>query len=46
MWETKFFDSYIERDEWINANKHKYQIHVIFVNNGYAVEIKPLRRVY
>lgn len=42
MWGTKRFKSLKQQEEWIEANKNKYQISRIFVNNGYAVEYKPL----
>lgn len=46
MWQTKGFLTYQEMDKWINTNSGKYQIRVIFVNNGYAVEYRLLRKVY
>lgn len=45
MWETKLFKSFKQQEEWIEANKWRYQISRIFVNNGYAVEYKPLTRI-
>ena len=45
MWETKIFKSYKQQEEWIEANQNRYQISRIFVNNGYAVEYKPLTRI-
>jgi hypothetical protein len=46
MWGTKKFKSAHEQANWIGANAHRFQIVVLFVNNGYAVEFKKLRRVY
>ena len=46
MWTIKRFNSSHDQANWIGANQHRYQINVLFVNNGYAVEFKRLRRVY
>ena len=45
MWETKLFKSFKQQEEWIEANKKRYQISRIFVNDGYAVEYKPLTQI-
>lgn len=45
MWQTKHFKSFKQQEEWIEANKNRYQISRIFVNNGYAVEYKLLIRI-
>lgn len=45
MWQTKHFKSFKQQEEWIEANKNRYQISRIFVNNGYAVEYKPLTTI-
>lgn len=44
-WKTKEFKTYIEMDNWINKNSHKYRIEQIFVNNKYAVQYKDLIRI-
>lgn len=46
MWETKIFK--IEKDarDFININKNKYQSVLCFINNGFAVEYKKLKRIY
>jgi len=46
MWTKKYFKTLAEFRKWIEKNSHKYQIDIIFVNNGMAVEYRPLRRVY
>ena len=46
MWKIKTFKSDELRNKWIADNRHKYQTEVIFINNGYAVEYKKLRKVY
>jgi hypothetical protein len=45
MWETKRFKTYAQQAEWIASNKWRYSITVLFVNNGFAVEYKKLRRI-
>lgn len=45
MWETKYFRNERQMNAWINENKNKYRIDVIFVNNGYAVEYKPIKSI-
>lgn len=46
MWEVKNFKTLEAQKVWIARNEHKYQIIVLFVNNGYAVEYKKLRSAY
>lgn len=31
--------------KWIAKNKYKYQMTEVFVNNGYALEIRKLRQL-
>lgn len=45
MWETKFFKTFEQQQKWIEKNSSKYQIDVIIVANGYAVEYRKLRRI-
>ena len=45
MWKNKTFKTREAYDKWVAANSHKYQIEQIFVNNGYGVTYKPLRRI-
>jgi len=45
MWENKYFKSAEKRDKWIEKNKDKYVIDIIFINNGYGVEYKKIRRI-
>ncbi len=46
MWTIKCFKTAHEQANWIGANQHRFQIVPLFVNNGFAVEFKKLRRVY
>jgi hypothetical protein len=43
MWTLKRFKSFAEQLDWIIKNEHRYQINELLINNGYAVEYKPLR---
>ena len=43
MWEYKEFKTEQDRENWILSNRLKYQIEVIYINNGYAVEYRKLR---
>jgi hypothetical protein len=46
MWTIKRFKTSHAMANWIGANQHRFQIVPLYVNNGYAVEFKKLRRVY
>ena len=43
MWNFKEFKSYEQQMEWIDKNKHKYQIDIIYITNSYGVEYKELK---
>lgn len=43
MWTIKVFKTFEEMDKWARANKSKYYMHQIFLNNGYGIEYKPMR---
>lgn len=45
MWKHKMFHTQADQDEWIRVNGHRFVIEVVFVNNGYCVLYKPMRRV-
>ena len=45
MWTIKKFKTAADQAYWIAANAHRYQITPLFVNNGYAVEYKKLRKL-
>lgn len=40
MWETKTFKTQKSLNDFVDKNKHKYQIVPIFINNGFGLEIK------
>jgi len=46
MYTVKRFKTQSALDSFIQKNEHKIQYNVIYINNGYAVEYKPLRRAY
>lgn len=46
MWEVKKFKTQQTLDKWRETHGHKYQITEIFINNGYALEVRRLRRVH
>jgi CHASE1-domain containing sensor protein len=43
MWIVKKFKSQEKMNAWIVKNEHKVQYTILYVNNGYALEYKPLR---
>ena len=43
MWTLKQFKTSDSMNEWIKANEHRYQITIVFINNGYAIEYKKIR---
>ena len=44
MWEVKYFKTFSAQESWIEKNDYRFQIVRLFVNNGYAVEYRKLRR--
>ena len=46
MWTVKKFKTQSLLNQFIENNKHRYQIVTIYINNGYAVEYKKFIRVY
>ena len=45
-WKIKTFKSKESMSKWLAKNEHKIQWVEVFVNNGYAVEYRRLRRIY
>jgi len=43
MWQVKKFKTQQALNDWQANNSHRYQIDIIYINNGFAVEYKPLR---
>jgi len=46
MWTFKAFKTKQVMDKWLSRKAGKIQYVEIFINNGYAVEYRRLRRVY
>jgi hypothetical protein len=46
MWQIKTFKTQAELSRWCQRNYGKYQFVDLFINNGYGVEYRPLRKVY
>lgn len=45
MWKTKTFKTKKAMETFLSKNAHKIQWVEVFVNNGYALEYRPLRRI-
>lgn len=45
MWQTKTFKTHEARANWIAKNRHRVQYELTFVNNGYGVEYRKLRKI-
>lgn len=43
MWLIKTFKTLDKQRDFIKKYSNKYQIEIIFINNGYAVEYRPLK---
>lgn len=45
MWQTKEFKTKEAMMKFIDNSKNKRQVEIIYINNGYAVEFRKLRRI-
>lgn len=45
MWQTKKFKTREKLNEWLQKNGHRSQYNQVFVNNGYAVEWRKLKKI-
>lgn len=45
MWQTKEFKTEESMQKFIDNNRHKLQIEIIYINNGYAIEFRKLKRI-
>jgi hypothetical protein len=45
MWTTKIFKTQALLDKWLSNNEHKIQHNIIYINNAFGLEYKPLRKV-
>lgn len=47
MWLLKFFKKESDAKKWMKAKSQKFQIgDLVFVENGFAVEYRKLRKIY
>jgi len=46
MWNTKQFKTEQQARKWIWAHRFVYRSDLVFMNNGFVVEYKPLVKVY
>jgi hypothetical protein len=46
MWVTKEFKTKESMQKFIDKNNNKIQYEEIFVNNGYCIEYRKLKRIY
>lgn len=46
FWHTKEFKTQQQLKDWEYKNKNTYQYNEVFINNGYCIECRKLRRVY
>lgn len=45
MWQIKTFKTLKAFEDWKARNAYRYQMVDIFINNGYGVEYRKLRRM-
>ena len=45
MWNTKYFKTKNEAEQFINKIKLQYQFTLIYIQDGYGVEYKRLRTI-
>ena len=45
MWKTKYFKTEDQANEFMIKNALDYQMQLIFVQDGYEVEYKDVRRI-
>lgn len=42
-WITKEFKSRDEQQKFIDKNKHRFQMEEVFIDNGYALDVRKLK---
>ena len=45
MWKIKTFKTQAAMNAFIQANANRIQYSQVFINNKYAIEYRPLRRI-
>ena len=46
MWTTKEFKTKELMEKFLEKNSHKIQWQEIFINNGFCIEYRKLRKIY
>jgi len=46
MWQTKIFKTKTALQRWICEKSHRYQWDMIYVNNGWGVEYRKLKKIH
>lgn len=46
MWKIVTFKTRLQFDNWVKRHENNCQWVEVFINNGYAVEYRKLRKVY
>lgn len=46
MWQTKTFKTADAMNRWCDRAEGRYQFNILFVENGWAVDFRPLRIVH
>lgn len=45
MWKIKEFKNRDAFQKFWDEHKYKYQMEEVFINNGYGIEYKPLKKI-
>jgi len=45
MWNTREFETREQMQAFMYRNRNRHQMTEIFINNGYCVEFKPLKKI-
>jgi hypothetical protein len=46
MWQIKTFKTLAAQTAWIKKHESRYQIVILFIDNGYGVDYRKLRVIY
>lgn len=45
MWKTKVFKTRERFNAFVAANKGRYMMEEVFVNNAYGIDYKPIKKI-
>ena len=45
LWSAKTFKTFSAMTEWMKKNQDKYQMQVVYVQNGYSVDYRPWGKI-